>query len=250
MSSTRIAAALALCLAPAPSPPAAAAEVLVAVASNFADVAAALAVRFEAATGHAVVLSPGSTGRHFTQIKGGAPFAVFLAADAERPQRLEAEGLAVAGSRFTYAVGRLVLWSPRPGLVDADGAVLAAGSFAHLAIANPELAPYGQAAREALAALGLWDGLAPRLVRGENIAQAYQFVAGGAAELGFVALSQVRRPDRTAAGSLWEVPEGLHAPIVQQAVLLRDEPAARAFLEFLRGDEARAVIAAYGYGAP
>ncbi len=232
------------------SAPAAADEVAVAVASNFAGAAADLAARFEAATGHQVALSPGSTGRHSSQIAAGARFAVFLAADAARPARLEAEGRAVAGSRFTYAVGQLVLWSPDAALVDTAGAVLAGRAFAHLAIANPDLAPYGQAAREALTALGRWDALQPRIVRGENIGQAFQFVVAGAAELGFVALAQVRSPAGDRGGSLWMVPADLYAPIVQQAVLLRDEPAARAFLAYLQGDEARAVIAAWGYGTP
>ncbi len=234
----------AVILAAALAAPAAAADVTVAVASNFAAPAAAIAARFEAATGHRVVLSPGSTGRHYSQIAHGAPFDVFLAADAERPARLEGEGLALAGSRFTYAVGRLVLWSPRPDLVDTTGGVLGGGGFAHVALANVDLAPYGRGARQALEALGLWGAIEARLVRGENIAQAYAFVASGAADLGFVARSQAE------GGSAWLVPADLHEPIVQQAVLLRDEPAARAFLEFLRGDEARAIIESYRYEAP
>lgn len=241
MNPCRIAAVIAVLVC---AGPAAAGEVTVAVASNFAEPAAAIAARFEAASGHRVVLAPGSTGKHFNQIAHGAPFAVFLAADAARPERLETEGLAVAGSRFTYAVGRLVLWSPQPGLVDSVGAVLAGGGFAHLALANEDLAPYGRAARQALEALGLWDALAARLVRGENIAQAYAFVAAGAAEIGFVARSQAL------GGSAWLVPAHLHEPIVQQAVLLRDEPAARAFWAFLRSDEARAIITSSGYDAP
>ncbi|MDF1566026.1 MAG: molybdate ABC transporter substrate-binding protein [Deltaproteobacteria bacterium] len=220
----------------------------IAVASNFAGPARELAARFEAKQGVRVLLAFGSTGKHAAQIEHGAPFALFLAADAERPRRLEASGRAVAGTRATYALGRLVLWSPEPGRVDATGEVLARGEFERLAIANPRLAPYGRAAREALEALGLWERLAPRTVRGENIAQAHQFVESGNAELGLVAASQVLRPGREAPGSSWEVPARLHGPIEQQAVLLEDTPAARAFLAFLLGEEAGEIIQRWGYG--
>lgn len=220
--------------------PARAAGVLVAVASNFAEPAGEIAAGFEAATGHRVILSAGATGALYARIVNGAPYDVLLAADAERPARLEAEGRAVPGSRFTYAVGRLVLWSPDPERI-ADGPAAIAAMTGRLAIAHPDLAPYGAAAAEMLAALGL----DPPLVRGENVGQAYALVATGNAELGLVAAAQLRHGE----GSRWLVPADLHAPIRQDAVLLRDGPAARAFLDWLRGPEAAAVIAAWGYEA-
>lgn len=223
-------------------------EIQIAVASNFGAAATAIAQRFETQTGHRVILVFGSTGKHYVQIKNGASFAAFLAADAKRPEMLEEEGAALPGTRFTYALGRIVLWSPRAGYVDAGGDILAHGDFRHLAIANPRLAPYGKAAQEVLQARGLWDGLQRRMVRGENIGQTFQFVKSGNAELGFVAYSQVKRPDQPPAGSYWEIPQALYAPIEQQAVLLKDSAAARAFLEFLKGDAALAIIGIYGYG--
>ena len=228
--------------------PAAAAEIRVAVATNFTAAMAALVERFEAHGAHEVLVSFGSTGNHYAQIKNGAPFDAFFSADVERPRLLEQEGVAVAGSRFLYAVGRLALWSSRVGYVDGDGRVLETGDFRHLAIANPELAPYGAAARDVLTARGVWDSVQPRLVRGQDIGQAYSFVATGNAELGFVAYAQIKKPDGKATGSYWLVPESLHQPIEQQAVLLRDTPAARAFLEFVQSEEARAIIRDYGYG--
>ncbi len=226
-------------------------EVTVAVASNFTAPAKRIAADFERATGHRAQLSFGATGRFYAQIRNGAPFEVLLAADADTPARLEAEGAAVAGSRFTYAVGRLALWSAKPGRVDARGEVLRAGSFAHLALANPKLAPYGAAAIEAMTALRLLEALQPKFVQGENIAQAHQFVASGNAELGFVALSQVFQDGRVGSGSAWIVPASLHRPIRQEAVLLlpgTGRPAAAAFLAYLRGERAKAIIAAFGYG--
>ena len=222
----------------------------VAVASNFADALAAIAGRFETTTGQRVTLSSGSTGKHYAQIRNGAPFDAFFAADAQRPRLLEEEGLALPGSRFTYALGRLVLWSPEPGYVDPEAAVLARGSFRHLAIANPRLAPYGKAAQEVLQALGLWEQLGPRLVRGENISQAYQFVASGNAALGFVACSQVQRPGQPLRGSMWEVPQALYTPIRQQAVLLKDDAVARSFMAFVRSEPALNIIRDYGYDLP
>jgi len=224
--------------------PAMAAETRVAVAANFTEPAKEIATAFKAATGHNAILSFGSSGQFYAQIANGAPFEVFLSADAERPQKAEAEGLAVAGTRFTYATGRLVLWSKTPGLVDPRGAALKAGRFEKLAIADPKTAPYGLAAVETLRALGLHERLAPKLVTGSSITQAYQFVDTGAAELGFVALSQVVGQ---AGGSRWLVPAGYHTPIDQQAVLLKDSDAARAFLKFLKGPEAKAIIKRYGY---
>ena len=226
-------------------------EVQVAVASNFTAPAKRLAAGFEQATGHRVQLSYGATGKFYAQIKNGAPFEVLLAADAETPARLEAEGAAVAGSRFTFAVGRLALWSAKPGVVDARGEVLRTGGFAHLALANPKLAPYGAAAVEVLTALRLRERLQPRFVQGENVAQTHQFVASGNAEVGFVALSQILQDGTVGAGSAWVVPAGLHRPIRQEAVLLlpgKGRPAAEAWLAYLRGERARAIIAAFGYG--
>lgn len=225
----------------------AAEEVRVAVATNFTATMEALAAAFEARGKHTVLVSSGSSGNHYAQIKNGAPFDVFFSADAERPRLLEQEGLIVPGSRFPYAVGRLVLWSIRSDYVDGDGRILETGEFRHLAIANPELAPYGAAAREVLRAREVWDNVQARLVQGQDIGQTYSFVATGNAELGFVAYSQISRPFET-SGSFWLVPEALHQPIEQQAVLLRDGPGAREFLEFVKSEEARAIIRDYGYG--
>ena len=227
--------------------PAGAAETTVAVAANFTEPAKEIAAAFTAKTGHTAVLSFGSTGQFYTQIKQEAPFAVLLAADAETPKKLEGEGLAVAGSRFTYAIGRLVLWGKGPGVV-AGEAALKGGAFEKLAIANPKLAPYGAAGVQVLAKLGLTEALAPKLVQGANIAQTFQFVDTGNAELGFVALSQVIAK---AGGTYWLVPESLYAPIRQDAVLLKkeaDDAVAKAFLDFLKGPEALKVIEKYGYG--
>jgi molybdate transport system substrate-binding protein len=229
---------------------ASAGEVQVAVAANFAQPMARLGEAFTAATGHTLKLSTGSTGKFYSQIATGAPFEVLLAADDETPARLVKEGHAVAGTPFTYAIGRLTLWSATPGLVDDKGAVLAAGNFRHIAIANPKLAPYGAAAYEVLKARGLSEALAPKLVLGDSIAQAYQFVATGNAELGFVALSQVAAPGKPAPGSYWVVPANLHSPIRQDAVLLKageKNPAAAALLAYLKGEAARQLIASFGY---
>lgn len=225
-------------------------EVKVAVAANFTAPAREIAARFKARTGHTAVLSFGASGQIYAQVVNGAPFEVFLSADRERPERLEAEGLAAPGTRFTYAVGRLVLYSRTPGLVDGRGAVLGGAGWRKLAIADPKTAPYGEAALEVLRARGLLSAVEPRLVQGGSITQTFQFVGSGAAELGFVAASQVTS---VRGGSRWLVPAQLHAPIVQQAVLLRagaGDPAARAFLDFLKGREARAIIRRAGYEAP
>jgi molybdate transport system substrate-binding protein len=223
-------------------------EIRIAVATNFATTMDDLVAEFEASSEHTAVVSAGSTGAHYAQIKNGAPFDVFFAADAERPALLEAEGVAVQGSRFTYAIGRVALWSPRAGFVDAEGRVLETASFRHIAIANPNLAPYGAAAREVLERRGLWEALQDRIVQGQDIGQAYSFVHTGNAELGFVAYSQIVRRDAPVAGSVWLVSEELHTPIEQQAVLLKDAPAARAFLDFVKGPGARAIIREFGYG--
>jgi molybdate transport system substrate-binding protein len=244
--------AAALLLALPPAAPAAAEEAVVAVAANFAEVVERLEERYERGSGHTLTVVVGSTGKLYAQIAHGAPFDVLLAADQARPRRLEAEGLAVAGSRFTYATGRLALWSREPGRVGGDGAAtLRQGELRLLAIANPALAPYGEAARQTLESLGLWEQLEDRLVMGETVGQAYALVASGNAELGFVALSYLRSPRHPAAGNRWEVPARLHAPIRQDAVLLAHaagNPAARGFLAFLRGDGARAIVESYGYG--
>lgn len=222
-------------------------ETKVAVAANFTEAAKAIAARFKAKTGHDATLSFGSSGQFYTQIANGAPFEVFLSADVERPQKAEAEGLAVAGSRFTYATGRLVLYSKTPGLVDGKGAVLKTGKFEKLSIADPKAAPYGQAAVETLTRLRLYDMLKPRIVQGASITQAFQYVQTGAAELGFVALSQVVGDP---GGSRWVVPASDHTPIEQQAVLLKtgaNSEAAKAFVAFLKSGEAKAIIKRYGY---
>jgi molybdate transport system substrate-binding protein len=225
-------------------------EIHIAVASNFAVTMRVLAERFEEQTGHSVVLLPGSTGKHYAQIMHGAPFDAFFAADAERPALLEAGGRSLPGSRFTYAIGRLVLWSPDPELVDGDGDVLKSDTFRRLAIANPRLAPYGRAAQQFLESRRLWESLQPKLVRGENIGQAFQFVASGNAELGLVALSQLMQSGRHRKGSWWQVPERLHMPIEQQAVLLSNSTAALELMSFMKSEPAHTIIRGFGYGIP
>lgn len=229
---------------------AAADRIRIAVASNFAATLARIADSFERRSGHEVVLVPGSTGKHYAQIRNGAPFAAFFAADIRRPALLEGEGTAVPGSRFTYALGKLVLWSPTPGLVDPAGKVLENGTFRHLAIANPRLAPYGRAARQALRSLGLRDALEGRLVFGENVGQTFHFVNSGNAEMGLVAYSQVISPERSSEGDYWKLPQSLYSPIEQQAVSLKDTETTRAFLAYVRSDEAVAIIRSFGYGTP
>jgi len=245
---TRILLALAAALALACA--ARAAEVNVAVATNFAEAARALAALLQQTSGHSARLSFGATGALYAQIKNGAPFDVFLAADDQRPARLEREGAAVPGSRFTYAAGRLALWSAQPGLVDDKGAVLKSGGFGKLAIANPGNAPYGAAAMQTMDKLGLRAALQPKLVTGESIGQTYGFIASGNAALGFVALSQVQQGGRLKSGSVWIVPGSLHAPIVQDAVLLergRANPAAAAWLQLLRSPRGKQLMREYGY---
>ena len=227
-----------------------AAEVLVAVATNFAAPMNAIAAEFAKDTGHLASLAFASSGKFYAQIKNGAPFQVFLSADDETPAKLEQEGLTVAGSRFTYAIGGLVLWSADPTLVDGKGEVLKTGRFNKLAIANPKLAPYGRAAIEVLSSSGLLAAVGSKFVQGENIAQTHQFVVSGNAELGFVALSQVMKDGQLTGGSAWIVPESMHAPIRQDAVLLssaKDYPAAAALMRYLKGDKARTIIKSYGY---
>ena len=225
-------------------------SVSVAVAANFTAPMQKIAAAFEADTGHKAELAFGATGKFYAQISNGAPFQILLAADDTTPARLEKEGKAVANSRFTYAIGTLVLWSAQPGYVDAQGNVLKTGDFQHIAIANPKLAPYGLAATQVMDKLGVAARLQPRIVQGENIAQTFQFVGSGNAQLGFVALSQVMVDGKIEKGSAWQVPADLHESIRQDAVLLapgKDSAAATALLQYLRGDKARAVIKAYGY---
>lgn len=228
-----------------------AAEVTVAVAANFTAPMKQIAADFEKATGHKVLLSFGASGKFYAQIKNGAPFQLFLSADDEKPAQLEKDGLTVPGSRFTYAVGTLVLWSARPGFVDPKGEVLSKGTFNKLSIANPKLAPYGTAAVEVLTKQGLLAAVQPKLVQGENISQAYQFVSTGNADLGFVALSQVMQDGRISSGSAWVVPDNLHSPIRQDAVLLlkgKGNQAAEGLANYLKTDKVKAVIRTYGYG--
>ncbi len=226
------------------------AEVTVAVAANFAAPMQKIAPIFEKDTGHKAVMSFGSTGAFYAQIKNGGPFHVLLSADDETPLKLEKEGLAVSGTRFTYATGKLVLWSKQAGFVDEKGEVLRSGRFNRIAIANPKLAPYGAAALETLHKLGLVQELQTKFVQGENIAQTFQFVNTENAQLGFVALAQVYSEGKITNGSGWTVPGHLHKPIQQDAVLLKagqNNIAANALLTYLRGDKARAIIKSHGY---
>jgi molybdate transport system substrate-binding protein len=228
-------------------------EVRVAVASNFAAPLERIAVLFQQESGHTLKVSPGSSGKFYAQITGGAPFDVLLSADDAIPKRLLQEGKAVEGSRFVYATGRLVLWSAQPDFVDAKGAVLNRGGFNKLAIADPRLAPYGVAAKETLEKLTMWNAMQEKLVKGENVTQTYQFAASENAELAFVALSQVMRDGKITAGSWWLVPSEFHKPIRQSAVLLsgaKDTVAAKAFLAFLKSEKAAAVIRSFGYEVP
>ena len=225
-------------------------EVAVAVAANFTAPMQKIAAAFEKDTGHKATLSFGATGKFYAQIANGAPFGVLLAADDATPQKIAREGLGNGATRFTYAIGRLVLWSKQPGYVDAEGQVLRTGDWKHIAIANPKLAPYGLAAMQTLDKLGLAAQVQPRVVTGENIGQTYQFAASGNAPLGFVALSQVMENGQLREGSAWVVPATMHAPIRQDAIVLQrgqGNPAADALMQYLRGEKARAVIRAYGY---
>ena len=225
-------------------------EVQVAVAANFTAPMQQIATLFEKDTGHKATLAFGATGKFYAQIINGAPFEILLAADDETPARLEKDGQGVAGSRFTYAIGTLVLWSANPTLVDAKGEILKTGDFKHLALANPKTASYGTAAVEALSKLGLLASLQPRFVQGENISQTQQFIMSGNAQLGFVALSQVFKDGKMTGGSAWIVPANLYQPIQQDAVLLskgKDKPAASALLAYLKSEKARAIIKSYGY---
>ncbi|MGA4635161.1 molybdate ABC transporter substrate-binding protein [Pseudomonas solani] len=225
-------------------------DVHVAVAANFTAPIQAIAKDFEKDTGHKLVISTGATGQFYAQIKNGAPFEVFLAADDTTPAKLEKEGDTVSGTRFTYAVGTLALWSAKDGYVDAKGEVLKKNEYKHLSIANPKAAPYGLAATQVLEKLGLTAQVKDKLVEGQNITQAQQFISSGNAELGFVALSQIYKDGKVTGGSAWIVPAELHDPIKQDAVILakgKDNAAAKALIDYLKGDKAAAVIKSYGY---
>lgn len=241
---------LALCVAALFASTIQAAEVHVAVAANFTAPMKRIAEEFEKDTGHKALLSYGATGKFYAQITNGAPFDVFLSADDETPAKLEKEGFAVAGSRLTYATGRLVLWSANPALVDDKAAVLVRNDFKRLAIAAPKLAPYGAAAMQALTKIGMLPTLQPKLVTGESIGQTFSMISTGNAELGFVAMSQVFEDDKLKSGSAWVVPANLHSPLTQDAVLLRrakSNPAALQLLVFLKSSQARAIINSFGY---
>jgi len=229
-------------------------EVRVAVAANFADCLETLAPGFTEISGCRLVISPGSTGRHYAQIKAGAPFDVFLAADRQRPALLEEEGLTAPGTRFTYAEGRLALWVPAAGPDEKRTVteILQSDEYDHLAIANPRLAPYGQAAKQALKNLGLWEQVQSRLVTGQSVGQAWQFVASGNAQAGLVALPQILAVDHL-RGQWWKIDPPLHEPILQQAVVLKNATnleGALEFLEFLKGDQARMIMIRFGYLIP
>jgi molybdate transport system substrate-binding protein len=228
-------------------------EVNAAVAANFTAPVQQIVEVFQKETGHTVKLSFGSSGKFYSQIKEGAPFDVFLSADEKSPLMLEQDGLAVAHTRFVYALGKLVLWSAKPGFVDDKGTVLSKGSYNKLAYADPKLAPYGLAAKDTLEVMGLWNSVQSKLVTGESIAQTYQFAATGNAELAFVALSQVTKEGRVTGGSWWMVPSYMYTPIRQSAVQLsaaKDPTAAKAFLAFLKSDKAVAIIRSFGYELP
>lgn len=232
------------------SMPVSSAELSVAVASNFAAPMERIVTLFQKESGHTVKVSLAASGNLYTQIKGGAPFDVFLSADEETPKRLLQEGLAVAGSRFVYATGRLVLWSAQQDLVDDKGAVLNAGNFDKLAIANPSLSPYGIAAKETLTKLTMWNSIQKKLKKTGDVTQAYQLAATEGADLAFIALSQVMREGKITTGSWWLVPPALHNPIRQSAVLLsgtKDQAAAKAFFVFLKSEKAKTVMRGFGY---
>ncbi len=221
----------------------------IAVASNFSTAMQALSSQYEQQTDQKIDLIFGSTGKLYAQIINGAPFDAFFAADVERPDRLEQDNRIQPDSRFTYAFGQLVLWSPNPALIDTQLSVLSAPTFHHLAIANPRLAPYGLAAQQVLEKMDLWSALQPHIVRGENIGQTYQFIRSGNAELGFVALAQLQESD-LAQGSYWRVPADLYAPIEQQAVQLTNKAEVKAFLTYVREDSSKRLIEQFGYQTP
>lgn len=222
----------------------------VAVAANFSEPIKAVAAVLEKTTGHTLSITVGATGKLYAQIKNGAPFDLFLAANTAATLALEKDGLAKAGSSFAYANGKLVLWSADPKKVDASGNVLRGAGFRKLAHANPKTAPYGEAAVQAIDRLGLTATLTPKLVQGESIGQAFNFVHTGNAEIGFVAMSQVLAGGRLKSGSMWVVPQALYSPIQQNAVLLHrgaSNPAALALVKLLQSANIKDLIRSYGY---
>lgn len=226
-------------------------EAQVAVAANFAEPIKAIAATLEKTTGHKLKITLGATGKLYAQIKNGAPFDVLLAANTIAPAALEKEKLTLPGSRFTYATGKLLLWSADAARIDANGDVLKGGNFRKLAYANPKTAPYGEAAVQVMDKLGLTAALTPKLVQGESIGQTYSFVATGNAELGFVAMSQVLVGGKLKGGSLWVIPQSLYSPILQDAVVLQhgaDNPAALALITLLHSPNIKDLIRSYGYG--
>ncbi len=247
-----LAASFSLIAAASDPGPAWADQALVAAAANYAGAIEVVAAEFEKATGHSVKITTGATGKLYAQIAEGAPFDVMLSADAKTPAKLEADGLGVAGSSFTYAIGKLSLWSRDPSLIGADpAAALTAADTRYIAIANPDLAPYGIAAREVMQAMGLWDTVQPKIVMGQNIGQTFSLVDSGAAQVGFVATSAVATLEGEAKGSRYDIPQDMFSPIEQDAVLLnpgKDNAAAIAFMDFLKGDTARGIATSFGYG--
>ncbi len=225
-------------------------ELSIAVASNFSEAIKEITKTYNQKTGISSTLSFGSTGKLYAQISNGAPYDIFLAADKLRPRLLEKEGLALPGSRFTYALGKLVLWSPVAGYVDSAGKVLQKNKFRYLAMANPNLAPHGRAAKEVLQALNLWDSLSGKIAYGENIGQAFNFTQSTNSELGFIAYAQLKSQKYKSAGSYWDIPQTLYTPIEQQAILLKEKAEARSFLVFLQSTEAQKIITDYGYIIP
>lgn len=225
-------------------------EIRIATASNFSLTLKEVIKLFEQQSDHNVILISGSTGKLYAQIKNGAPFDAFFSADSQRAELLENEEFAIKGSRFTYAMGKIILWSPQHDFIKNNEEILSTGNFRHLAIANPKLAPYGKAAQEVLKNFGLFNTLTTRMVRGENIGQTYQFVKSGNAELGFIALSQVKKPQQSIPGSFWIVPQSLYQPIKQQAVLLKNKKSVRQFLEFIKSQQSLDIIKSFGYAIP
>ena len=225
-------------------------EIKVAVASNFANVLKEVAIEFQKDTGHQLAITPGATGKFYAQISNGAPFDVFLSADDETPRKLAQEGKAIASSQFTYAIGRLALWSPNPEMIDKTADILKTDKFKFIAIANAKVAPYGQAAVQTMQKLGVLTKIEPRVVQGESISQTYQFVSTGNAQLGFVALSQIVENGKIKTGSAWIVPEEMHEQLKQDAVVLQSckhMSACQALIEYLKSEKAKKLMASYGY---
>ena len=230
------------------SQPVASSEPLrIAVASNFSVTARALAERFEDEYGHLPVVIPGSTGKHFAQIQRGAPFDIFMAADVERPALLERDGLIIDGSRVTYAVGRLALWTASEDIAVDSGRILNRSKQYRFAMANPILAPYGRAAKEVLLGLGLWDDLGAQMIRGENISQVHHFVSTGGVVAGFISWSGIVADSSVSETSYWLIPENMYTPIEQQAVVLRQSDMAERFMSFMASEIGRAIISSHGY---